>query len=62
MQKVKSMGISCSCQQKGFTCGSAGIGEGIRVHEGGSGVAEERQRRNFRQNEQVIQGIMPKIK
>lgn len=49
MQKVKSMGISCSCQQKGFTCGSAGIGEGICVHEGGSGVAEERQRRNFRQ-------------
>lgn len=49
MQKVKSMGISCSCQQKGLACGSARIGKGIPVHEGGSGVAEGRQRRNFRQ-------------
>lgn len=49
MQKVKSMGISCSWQQKGLACSSARIGGGIPVYEGGSDMAEGRQRRNFRQ-------------
>lgn len=42
MQKVKCMGISCRCQQKGLACGSAGTGEEIPAHEGAV-VAEGRQ-------------------
>lgn len=49
MQKVRSRGINAALSRRDWPVAVPGIAEGIPVRKGGSGVAERRQRRKFRQ-------------